>query len=334
MGAGGTIQRQLELGLDSSAKANFLFYANDRAYKKTNLHHHASFLPLNERTEKAIYNISRTPEILEIVLVGSEQTTLGYQKELDGTISVVQPSISYSQEHLNKVTLFNLGVENYILLSQHFNCTEHEGNNREFLALLLNRLINTPTKEEALYLGQLTHEDNFGSNRAYSVIEKNKLKEGSVSQVEKYWRNHCINPMDSLYKTTWPQGELTLADPNVLVDFYQLRSFQGKHNDSINVIMTNLTSINTDGGVIIYGAGEFFLELEPVIASSGIKIASVVDKRASFGNFDIKDYQVISLEQLDSNLSLPIVVASKAFLSEIRDNIKNKLKNEVIIISC
>ncbi|QIR13947.1 hypothetical protein [Shewanella aestuarii] len=333
-GAGATIQHQLHLALDNKATCNLLFYANNRAYKKTALHHIASFIPLNHNTQKAINDMQRSPEILETVLVGQEQTTTTYRYGAEGKVLPVKPNKSYSSQHINKICAFNIGVKNYITVSQHLNCQEHTENNRESFAFLFERLINLPTKEEAINLGALTHEDNYGSDREYSIIEPKHLNNIAAGSIEDYWRQHCVNPSKHLYDTPWPQGAMTLVDSNALADFYKLTYYANRHYYSINLIMNNLQSVPTKRGIIIYGAGEFFNELEPILSAAGIKIAYVIDKRASFGSFDVRGYKVIHIGQLDTSINMPIVIASKAFLTEIRSTIKHRLGENALIISC
>ena len=333
-GAGGTIQKQLHFAVEEKAEGNLIFYANSRAYKNSNHQHIASFLPFNSKTEKSINIISRSPEILEIMLVGEEQTTLGYKVDVKGDVLPVQPQKSYSFEHRDKIKTFNIGIDAYFELSELLVCDESTESSRESFALLLERLINVPTKEEAQHLGELTHEDNFGSDIEYNVIRDEEITELSSQPIESYWRKHCANPMKYLNENPWPQGVVTLVDDHILPDLYHLKDYKNKHNDSINLIIKNLMSIDHTAGVIVYGAGEFFYDLEVILKLSDIKITCVIDKKANFGDYIIKGYKVISLDKLPAKINIPIVVASKAFLTEIRTNINYKLGGNVVIISC
>jgi len=85
--------------------------------------------------------------------------------------------------------------------------------------------------------------------------------------------------------------------------------------------------------VVVYGAGEFFDELELLLKSLSIRIVHLVDKKAEFGNYRKRGFNVISPTQA-SNLNLPVVVASESFLDEIQKHIENLNISNGVIIKC
>ena len=87
-GGGGTALIRLnQLLLDNQdLKLGLLFYRHPQSYKHSVEHHLFSFLPLNRKTENALNIISRTPDILEILLNASFSTTINYESLVNGSV--------------------------------------------------------------------------------------------------------------------------------------------------------------------------------------------------------------------------------------------------------
>ena len=86
-GGGGTALIRLNQLLDNQdLKLGLLFYRHPQSYKHSVEHHLFSFLPLNRKTENALNIISRTPDILEILLNASFSTTKNYESLVNGSV--------------------------------------------------------------------------------------------------------------------------------------------------------------------------------------------------------------------------------------------------------
>ncbi|HCV04866.1 HAD-IA family hydrolase [Pseudoalteromonas sp. APAL1] len=331
-GAGGTINHQIEKSTTKSAKLNILFYTTERAYNHANELIFMSFLPFVTSTFTDVMAISRSPEIVEYFLVGKNTTTLDFTIENEKVVPICAKDTS-PEKHKQLVTAFNFGVDSYLYFSKSLNLNEHTYNNRLAAVTSIARQVRFPTEIEAKFLGNLKHEDNFGSESQYSIIEQNEIDEIRNIGLNEFWSNHLTFKGLLSKRVTWPQGLITRLDPLFLSkNVFFHNETESKHQESIMTIHEQLKELKLTE-VVVYGAGEFFDELELLLKSLSIRIVHLVDKKAEFGNYSKRGFNVISPTQA-SNLNLPVVVASESFLDEIQKHIENLNISNGVIIKC
>ncbi|MGS0496134.1 hypothetical protein ACU8V4_02325 [Pseudoalteromonas mariniglutinosa] len=331
-GAGGTINYQIKKAAKKSAKLNILFYTTERAYNHVKELTFSSFLPYSSSVFTDIMAISRSPEILEYFLVGKSTTTLDLINKNQKIEPICAESpISKWQQDL--VDAFNQGVNCYLYFSKKYSLNEQSYSQRLAAITCLARQVRFPTEVEANFLGALKHEDNFGSESHYSIIEQDELDEVNRIGIEEFWSNHLTFKGQLSKNVTWPQGLITKLNPQFFSDnvFFHNET-ESKHQEAIIRIHEQLKAHQINE-VIVYGAGEFFDELELIFKSLNINILYLVDRKAEFGNYKIRNFDVISPTQA-SNLSLPVVIASESFLDEIQKHIENLNISNGVIIKC
>lgn len=330
-GGGATIQHQLSKGLEKKANINFLVYTTARGYGKSTEVNLNSFIPYEAETKKGINLITRSPEILEILLVGREQTTISYAENCEGAVVPLKEEGTYTSKHLQIIDAFEQGVATFQKWAQNLSVTTPNLKDRVAYLKILERLIDCPEKDEVAFLGDLTHEDNFGSNRSYKIINSeslNKLKREGISDT---YRQFSRNTSYALSWLSWPQGSITSLDPEFMKDLLQLRTAGDKHLDAVDTL-GNLLELNKIKNVIVYGAGEFFLCLLPIINKLNITISSLIDKKAKFGSYNVAGYAVISLSDCTLKEGDVVLVASAAYIEEIRRDIFMSTGNSNITV--
>lgn len=332
-GGGATIQHQLQRGLKQPAALNLLLYCTARGYGKSPELALNSFIPYNYKTRKGINLITRSPELLEIALVGKQQTTIGYERDSKGHVHPRLASGEYSPEHKAMIDAFELGVANYQAWSSMLEIESPDLDDRISYLKILERLIECPTTVEVANLGNLIHEDNFGSNRSYPLIEENAkariCEEGLSDTFRKFSKN-------SSYAQTWlpwPQGSITSLDPDFIKDIQGLAAAGDKHMDAVECLV-ELAHSHGINEVIIYGAGEFFDCLYPALMKKNISVKGLIDKKAQFGSYFIADIEVVALADASITAGDTILIASAAYIDEIRQDIYSTvLYNNIKILS-
>ncbi|MFA7825482.1 hypothetical protein [Aeromonas dhakensis] len=321
-GGGATIQHQLQCGLDFPAALNLILYCTARGYGKSTELTVNSFVPYNQTTRRGINLLTRSPEILEIVLVGKKQTTLGYRRNAAGDIMPLMADADYSEQYKELITAFELGVENY----QDWYHTLHGGipehNVRESYLKTIERLIDFPTSTEVKYLGKLIHEDNFGSNRSYPLIDdfnKNRLANDGI--VETY-RKFSKNNSHAQIWLPWPQGTITAIDADFIKEIKGLSSAGEMHADTVDNLV-ELVSSQEIKEVVIYGAGEFFECLHPELIKRKIRVKLLIDKKAQLMEYKVADINVVPLAKAKISDGEVVLIASAAYVDEIRQDISD-----------
>lgn len=318
-GAGGTINLQFNQATTTKPVLHLLFTASERAYNKADEIAFSSFLPFKNSHRSYLNALHRTPEIFEYFLTGKSNTTLDY--ELDNSkYKVDLCEKTPTKRKLSIIEAFNEGVQNYLLISRNAKLAEHSLSAREASLFTLSRQVQFPTLVEADFLGSLEHDDNFGSDSTYTIIKEKELNSVQQSGLYKFWSNHLNFKDNEGNPMVWPQGVITkVKDDFISKDIHLINENTHKHIDKIQEICSVLTDENIDR-VSIYGAGEFFDELELYLNALDIKIEFLIDKKAYFTTFKKRRYVVKSPEQA-ANTDLPIILASEKFVDEMIETI-------------
>ncbi|WP_404840376.1 HAD-IA family hydrolase [Aeromonas media] len=319
-GGGATIQHQLAKGLDDEAIINFLVYTTARGYGKSAEVRLNSFIPYEALTKKGINLLTRSPEIFEIMLVGREQTTITYRETADSHVVPVLGTGEYSTQHLQNIDAFEQGVAAFQLWTQKLGLSAPDLEERISYLRLLERLIECPEEMEVDCLGELIHEDNFGSNRNYKIVQPEGLSRLQQEGISDVYRNFSRNASYALSWLAWPQGSMTRLDPAFMKDILQLQSMSDKHADAVDTLGALLEHNNVHA-VSVYGAGEFFECLLPVLNKLKVSISHLIDKKARFGSYKVAGHEVVNLSDCQFNDGDVVLIASAAYIDEIRRDI-------------
>ncbi|MDX7742855.1 hypothetical protein [Aeromonas dhakensis] len=310
---------------------SLLLYCNHRGSKNSVITPISAFIPVRTDTIKGIKKIARSPEIFEIVLVGLEGSTLGYRRTAEGRVVPRQAEVSYSTQHQQNIRSFEAGISAYQLWDQSLGIPEPDLDERLSFLRMMERLVECPVSSEVRYLGNLVHEDNFGSERSYKVINSSGLARIHSEGIETFYRKFSKNMSYGERWLAWPQGSLSRLDPDLMMDFVGLRDARYKHAQAIERLL-ELAQSQQATDVIVYGAGEFFECLVPELAKNSIHIRSVIDKKANFGHYQVMGYHVISLSECSIPSGTVLIIASASFVEEIRRDIFAAISSQDVTI--
>lgn len=308
--------------LKAQIKMNYLLYSIPELAKHlTAGHSYQSYFPTESENLEKLRVINRSPEPLEILLTGLDQTTTSYfegknAEAIPLTAAVFQQSLQQSRlldfiagteiamQHLLHICTF---VQTKYLLNEQTRAAHlHE----------LYALLELPTQEEASTLGSLIFDDNYGSDNYGAICSKqdaellHKLGETRFSQLfRQQWGYNAM-------AVRWPQGTLTLKDPYFLSQQY-LSSF---NDTEFKLLCFTLICRAQAAGfkqIAVYGAGELGQQMVNTALQMGLDISLLVDSNQSMHGLTIANRPVVSLEQAFNANQHCYLVASSAFSVQI-----------------
>lgn len=324
-GTGTVIKRLMEfLPQHIRPSSGILFYEHAQGYAKLYDKNILSFLPLTKKTAKAVESIHRTPEFLEILLNGTHETSIDYNLQDNKVFVSTYLPRTNSTNITTITTAFHKGIDSFFELAK-ANQLPKESYSRENLALLLARLIELPTAQEAQLLGSLEYDEGKASGSSYTLLTDSMLSSIELQGVSKIHRNFLANPLRNRHQAPWMEGIITLHDPAYLLQFYD---FSINPNQEVIDRIINELENSKNKKIMVYGAGELFVQLLPYLKDRGIEIEALIDSRAEVKNFEIEGYKVLSLTQAIKNKeSANIVIASGAFSIQIEQYLQDFAKN-------
>lgn len=329
-GGTGTLLEHMSNTLKDKDIVNVLFYMHEDGYRKMSSFKAYSFLPLNDKTFHAIKSIRRTPELTEILLNGTEQTTKEYKKIENKVIPVTMHPHTKMAELHPYIESFNEGIDAFFETMKEYKFKNIINN--DTLALIFGRIMNIPSQDEVQYLGDLYHDEGKGSKMVQKLVPSHGIKEIKEMGVEKIYLEYSKSMYYKRDDFHWIQGIISRVNPTYIASINGLinEDPNQKHILSLINILRNNRQINK---LNIYGAGDLFLKLKPYLEELNIEIISVMDTRALTNSFYFDKYKVISLpEMLSQKNKYPILIASIAFELEITNYISNYVNEKNISI--
>jgi len=332
-GASGTAIKNIRQFLsrhDLSLKGSGMFYMHPSSYSSHLEYGTSTFLSTEEKDEKFIELLKRSPEIIEILFNGETSTTLSYE---NGAPILEKPSF-VSDEIRMIIEAFDRGIETYIHTLQSNNITTPLYS-ADIHARILARLIEVPHPIEVKFLGALHHDEGCGSDQMHQLITQERINILKKSPLSEIYFQLTENLWTYQKEIPWIHGTITALDPYYLTTMLQLKSSNSINNPSIHAIIETLTFDSIFRGVI-YGAGQFCLELIIELKKINFKIDYIVDTRALIQPFELEDYHVFSPSEIIPNLKNgeSIIIASNMFVHDIEKTIFNyNTKLNIISVS-
>ncbi|GAB5382874.1 MAG: hypothetical protein Alis2KO_42150 [Aliiglaciecola sp.] len=328
-GNGGTIQHSLENIFAESAGANLLFYASLRAYRFVSQTYYRAFISEGTERFSLSKNLSRSPECIEALLLGDKGSTLSYERYKGSVEPVLAEGIPANKAICEQ---FLAGCLTFLQTAYDHNQPVLNGVTSQ---AVVSRYLMMPTADEAGLFTKLYHQDNFGTDGEYPIIDDKQVEKVKQHGLETTLFNVLGNRGWELGIIHWPAGVIAIVD-----DAFIPRSLGLLANDNkyyIRVLLDKLQALGWTS-ISVYGAGEFFREMLPFFNAHGIQVLHVVDRKAETGEVIIVDgYKVITIHDALDEGANRFIVSSLAFGEEITKNIQKiatqKCMPDVQIIS-
>lgn len=324
-GGGGTVIKRLSSLLPKSLmpQLGILFFQHAQGYKNLVNHPVLSFLPYTTKTAHAIQTITRTYDFIEILLNAKGSTTLSYTK-IDHHVEPELYLPDCNADSIEQiVNAFRTGIDTFFSMAETY-ALPSETYDREFLSIMLSRIIDFPTQDEAFHLGELEYDEGKGSRHISTIIDAEHLEQGREVGVERLYQNYLTNPSAQKHRFPWVQGIVTRLSPHYLTPFYGKNT--NPNEDTINFLITQIDRYRNKK-IMIYGAGELFNQLLPLLKERNIELEALIDSRAETVSFSVEGYQVVPLSKaLDGVDECAILIASAAFSEAIKTTISTYTK--------
>lgn len=330
-GGTGTLLKRINDIKEDKEFINVLFYMNQMTYKNFLDKRFFSFFEYSDKTKNKIELLKRTPYIFELLLNGNNSTTTSYI-EKNAKVKINKELPKYSKDFKKIMDATYKGLDSFFEVIKVYDPKIHF--NREFLLDSLVRIIDIPSEEEALFLGQLTHDESLNSKKTYELICDQDIKKLHKNGILKSYYEFCKNNNYLLDDIYWVQGSITRIDKSLIRNIKSLNN-KSQHILAIDNIINQLKFINARN-IYIYGAGEFCKELLPHLSVNNIKVKGLIDTRAENFEFKFENYLVKGIFSQDIENNSIIVIASAVFTESIKEIINeysHKQKKCIKIIS-
>lgn len=312
-GNGGTIQHSLETIFGTRAGANLLFYSSLRIYRFVDKTLYRAFISPGTETFRLAEFLARSPECLEALLLGSEGSTLGYRDCNGITVPVLANGIEANKEICDG---FLKGCLAYINIAAKY---VQPVITQSAAQSIVARYVIMPTKAEASLFRHLLHQDNFGTDGEYPVIDQAQIDKVKEYGLARTWAEVHNSTRWELGTIHWPAAIIALLD-----DGFIPRACGLMENDNwyhVKALVAKLVSLGWKR-VAVYGAGEFFLEMLPHLQANGIQIEALVDRKAEAGEvMTVAGYPVLPLSDALGKGAKRFIISSVAFRDEIAQRI-------------
>jgi FMN phosphatase YigB (HAD superfamily) len=311
-GNGGTIHNHIQRILGQHSAGNLLFYSSERVYRYTQETAFHSFIDAQNDIGNFRLLLTRSPECIELFLVGDCGTTLGYADDNAGTPILADKLILNSPF----VNAFMLGAIEYFRTHDKLGFSFIEPS--DSVGLLL-RFIQFPTTSESSLYTHIYHQDNFGSNDVYPVISNEQVDDVKALGLENVFLEFSRYTKWKFTHIHWPQAILNLISDKFMQKNHGLLAM-----DTDNDVSDLAERIISKGWSTysVYGAGVFFEKLLPYLDKTQAQVEMLIDRKAEIsGPYEFMGYQVVSLNQALETNCKNIVICSVAFKEEIAQNI-------------
>ncbi|MDC8830470.1 HAD family hydrolase [Alteromonas gilva] len=311
LGNGGTIQNHLEQTLGMRAAANLLLYSTNRIYGRLDTLYQ-SFIAAHNDSDNLRRLLARSPECIESFLLGNIGTTLGYSSSGEPQLG------NATKENDTLVSSFYRGVEQFFDLFLRYNLPQ---SSLRSAVAILSRFVRMPTVEEANIYTRLHHEDNFGADISYPIINDEQITAVKNLGVEQAHSTFYAFEHWEIGVLHWPQAIITLLDP----DFHFRKAGLLLNNNYLNIVnLIKLIEEKQWRNFTVYGAGIFFEQFYEIASTYNFTVERLVDRKAELsGEYQLQGLSVNGLAEALKKGSRLFVVTSFAFKDDIARNIYN-----------
>jgi hypothetical protein len=334
-GPSGTVFNRLGcLDLISALKLNYaLFYMGGHGYEKQVGNRALAFLSYNDKSRRHIDNIKRTPGLFEIIVNLDHQTTTSYVR----SNNKVCPVLSCKTFNLAEIKQFKepvlSGIKNYFKYAEYFSI-QSPLYNRNYLSMLMARVLGFPTEIEINWFSMLMQDEGDGSSEVFNLIKQSDLDEVLADGLEKSYLESLVNKE----KRVWFEGAITKIDSQFLFRIFNYHASANLANKTkIDILIDQIRKMKVKE-VVIYGAGDFYRELSVYLKLMNVRVRSLIDLRAEFGDFFLDGLQVLTMEKaLSDEDNIYIVIASSVYAKDIKEKIlcfQRERGKSFNIISC
>lgn len=319
IGFNGTIQENLEKISDSFKYEHYLLFGREGLLKKLIAGIHVNSY-VNSSDFDFVKDILRATHAFEQIVIGMEGSTLDYEVS-DNEVFPKQEKLKYEEAeiiarreiHEGACYFVNLALQVHLDDDLNFNDLVNS-------AKSLHRLLNFPTKQEALAIGKLHYSTNFGSTEFNPIMNEKEICHYNVRDVY-----NSIKGSNLSSDIIWPQGVLALKDPS-----YVYKNLIETDLKDIFSKIKFILEISEGSDIVIYGAGEVANKVYRTLNIRSLKPLYFVDKNPKLHHTKIEGIKIIGPNELVDITVKYIIIASYTFAEEIEKDLMELYQDKEI----
>lgn len=331
MGFSGTIAKSIELALKHQGLESKITHLLGIGEEKTKYHlldgiDIRGFIGNAGENLDLIRPITKGTEVIDQLLMAGLNTTIDYKVNEDGNVEPVTKDNVMPPEEIKLKKICHQGILYFQQLWFYFSNNKPEiiskllTKKRE-LCMLLHRLKDMPTYEEAVALGNLHHDDNLGSDKIEKICTEEDFKKLLEMGLPEF---KSLIPYGYDYTgVRWGQAVITRHDPTYLFRYYLE---QNNVDGYLKITSRIIKKVQLEGirEIVIYGAGDFGRSVLRAAKIYRINVSCFVDRKESLWGQYIDDIEIVSLDQVVKEGQTVFVIGSLAFIEEIKKSIEER----------
>lgn len=277
-----------------------------------------------------------TPEIVEWLLAECVGTTVGYQQDGSGKIVPIMENSEKNYINKEEREICRQGMRAFQKLFLHLIQVKPwlkeviDFQKKQLFEMSFLRFMEYPTVDEAKNLGNLYYEDSFrgGLFEPYCPEHLNEMVRKLEPSV--FLKQEKVNV------NVWLAGVVERTYPNY--SRMQLIKQADPNGNLLKMLeLAQMVYRKNIKEVVVYGAGEMGKELVKTLKLLGIRMRCIVDRNSALWGNQIEDVTICSVDSVIEPNMPAIVIASCAFVQEIRNTIEQKCSQmgvQVDIFDC
>lgn len=270
------------------------------------------------------------PRLMELFLGCDDGTTIGYEKKEKVIPKTLQ--IDYPEGQIQKINFIQKGVlayqDIYLELREEKAVLNLEESDRIGLLRHLQRLLSNPLEKEAIELGQLCYDQNFGANNFERIIDSDLVAMSKKAGIEIFWSQLYTKGIQ------WYSGINSINDGMFYpkhVLFLKSRLWAVRWICLLQKILMQLSGKQ----IILAGAGGNLRTILTILSALDKLnvIEGIIDNDAILHGVKITGIEIYEVDHLfQSNIYL-ITTTKKNFCGELYEQLKKINNRDNVIYS-
>ncbi|MHA6481264.1 nucleoside-diphosphate sugar epimerase/dehydratase [Paenibacillus sp. strain BS8-2] len=267
---------------------------------------------INSGDHHFVKDIIRGVHALEQIIIGTEGSTLDYEMK-NNMVLPVQEELTYNSEEINARNKIQDGVRYFIDIALDAGL-DYEINIEDLIAVSksVHRLLNYPTKQEAIDIGKMHYSINFGSSSVQPIINEKDINQYSIDDIYAFLKGSELSS-----NIVWPQGILGIKDHEYI--------YKNLLNSDIFEIYSKIKEVMkdvADRNIVIYGGGEAAYKVHCTLKIKSIIPIYFVDRNLRLQGTDIEGIPIVAPNHLLNTDIDYIIIASYTFGEEIEKDLQ------------
>jgi hypothetical protein len=335
LGARGTVQGQLGrlpgIGDQHVFHHHLLYAVPDLFRRMTDGHHWHVFAGLDEATLHRMSMIYRSPQLIELALIGNLPTTVSYCLDAGEPKPVLLPAAG-GPEQARKLAACRHGILHTCSvlneLAQEQRAVADARIPPQDALNALFRLIQAPFREEVKEAADLLYDLNDGTRSTQPLADGQAVTAlGMLDRLHPTARPKlAVSLRPSILP--WPQAALTLQDESAMVRICEASKFDLQHNTYIRLLLELMKAEGLSQAILcaaggLGGMGPAFLDMAPL---AEVSVAGYFDYFRDSTTPSFPGIPTLDVEDLARQPCSDFVIVSMGYANALASIIERTLK--------